>query len=159
METGTGIKRGAVAAGGVAATVAGFIFAEGWLILAVKVFGFALATAIVTVVTAVISWAIIYLASGSRNITRFNAWLKEKEAGLSGRAMAAVKGGIVIAVVNTTVLLGPIVASVLMLMLGVDRKKAYIYSGLGALLCAAIWCGFYSGLFWGIHEMITGAKK
>ncbi|MFA6079406.1 MAG: hypothetical protein WC779_06655 [Candidatus Omnitrophota bacterium] len=144
--------------GGIALTVLIYIFAEGWLILVVKIFGFTIGTAIVTLVTLALSWLVIYYSSGARNIGKFRDWIKEKEGHLSTVAKGAMNGGKALAVVNTTVFLGPIVASILMLMLGLDRKRVYIYSVMCALGTAIIWCGLYSGVFWGIHKFIMGGK-
>ncbi len=142
--------------GGIALTVLVYIFAEGWLILVVKIFGFKAGTVIVTLVTLILSWMVIYFSSGSRGIGRFRDWFLEKERNLSIYAKGAMNGGKTLAVVNTTILLGPIVASILMLMLGLERKKVYIYSIICALMCAIFWCGFYSGIFWGIHTVVIG---
>lgn len=142
--------------GGIALTVIGFIFAEGWLILMVKLFGFTMSTVIVTVVTLFLSWLVIYASSSSHNIGRFRDWLSKKEESLSKKAKVAMKSGKVLAILNTTVFLGPIVASVLMLMLGLERRRVYVYCIFCALLCAIFWCGFYSGIFWGIHAVVAG---
>lgn len=159
--------------GGIALTVMWFVFAEGWLIMMVKLFGFWGGAAIVTLVTLILSWIVIYLSSGARNIGRFRDWLKEKEAELSGKAKAAMQGGKIrhanfapttvyialggkmLVVANTAVFLSPMVAAILMLMLGVRRNKVYLYSIFSCLLCAFVWSAFYSGIFWGIHKMVT----
>ncbi|MDD5135960.1 MAG: hypothetical protein PHN63_01275 [Candidatus Omnitrophica bacterium] len=141
--------------GGIGLTVMGYVLAEGWLILVVKLFGFWGGAAIVMLVTLLLSWLVIYFSSGARNIGRFRNWLKEKEAELSGKAKAAVGGGKILAVANTAVLLGPMVAALLMLIFGIRRNKVYFYSIFCALLCAVFWSGFYSGIFWGIHKVIT----
>jgi len=141
--------------GGIAIAVLWYIFAEGWLILVVKLFGFWGGAAIVTLVTLVLSWVVIYFSSGAGNIGRFRDWLKEKEAGLSAAAKAAAQGGKTLVVANTAVFLGPMVAALLMLMLGIRRDKVYFYSIFCALLCAVVWSGFYSGIFWGVREIIN----
>ena len=141
--------------GGIALTVIWFIFAEAWLIIVVKIFGFWGGTAIVTLVTLVMSWIVIYISSRARNVTRFRVWLKRKEAELSGRAKQALRGGKVLVVANTAVFLGPMFAALLMLMLGARRKRVYFYSIFNSLLCAVVWSGFYSGIFWGIHKMFV----
>ncbi len=121
----------------------------------VKLFGFWGGAAIVTLVTLILSWIVIYVSSGTRNIGRFRDWLKEKEVELSGKAKAAVQGGKVLVVANTAVFLGPMVAALLMLMLGIRRNKIYLYSIFCSLLCAVVWSGFYSGIFWEIRKIIT----
>ena len=141
--------------GGIAITVIWFVFAEGWLILVVKLFGFWGGTAIVTLVTLILSWIVIYVSSRARNIGRFRYWLKEKEVELSGKVKSALEGGKALVVVNTAIFLGPMVAALLMLMLGVRRNKVYFYSIFCSLLCAVVWSGFYSGIFLGIHKIIT----
>ncbi len=108
-----------------------------------------------TLVTLLLSWIVIYVSSRARNIGRFRDWLKEQEVELSGRAKTAVQGGKVLAVANTAVFLGPMVAAVLMLMLGIRKEKVYLYSIFCSLLCAVVWSGFYSGIFWEIHRVIT----
>jgi hypothetical protein len=156
MRSDTGIKRGVLFSAATVLTVVGFVFFESWIILCVKMFGFVASTLLVTLVTAAMSWIVIYAASGSRNVGRIKGWIRDKEASLTARAAAAVKGGKAVAIINTTVFLGPIVASVLMLMLGLEAKRVYLYAALSALLCAAIWCGIYSGMFWGIHQFFFG---
>ncbi len=121
----------------------------------VKLFGFWGGAAIVTLVTLILSWIVIYVSSGARNIGRFRDWFKEKEVELSGKARCAVQGGKTLVVANAAVFLGPMVAALLMLMLGVRRDKVYFYSIFCSLLCAVLWSGFYSGIFWGIHKIIA----
>lgn len=150
-----GIKKNLCWLGGITLTVVWYIFAEGWLILMVKLFGFTLSMVIVTLILIALSWIVIYVSSGSRNIGRFREWLKEKEGELSGKAKAAMGPGKVLVVANTAVFLGPMVSAILMLMLGLQRKKVYIYSIFCAFLCAISWCGFYSGIFWEIHRVLT----
>lgn len=150
------IKKHLVWAGGIAGTVAWFVFAEGWLILVVKLFGFWMGAGIVTLATLALSWMVIYFASGARNVGRFSSWLKEQEAELSGKAKATVGGGKVLVTANTAVFLGPMFAAILMLMFGLPRNKTYIYSIPCALLCGFFWSAFYSGIFWGIHEIVAG---
>jgi len=142
--------------GGIGLTVLGFILAEGWIILVVKIFGFAMSTLILALVFLLLSWIVVYFSSGLRGMGRFRDWIKRKEASLSGRAQAVVKGGEALAVVNMAALMGPIFSAILMMALGFDRKKVYIYSIFCALLWAVIWCGIYSGMFWGIHKMSAG---
>ncbi|MDD5085562.1 MAG: hypothetical protein PHE61_05940 [Candidatus Omnitrophica bacterium] len=156
MSWGETVKRGLCWAGGITLTALWYIFAEGWLILVVKFFGFVWGTVIVTAVTLALAWIVLYVSSGSRSIGRFRDWLLEKEKELSGRAKAAVKGGQVLAIANTAVFLGPMVAAVLMLMLGIDRKRIYFYLIPCSLLCAVVWCGLYSGIFWEIHRIMAG---
>lgn len=149
------VKKGMLWLGGIIATVLWYIFAEAWLILVVKIFGFWGGTAIVTLVTLVLSWIVIYFASGARDISRFRDWLKKKETELSEKAKAAVQGGKTFVVANTAIFLSPMVAAILMLMLGIRRDKVYFYSIFSCLLCAVVWSGLYSGIFWGIHKIVT----
>lgn len=149
------IRKGMLWLGGIGAAVLFYILAEAWLILVVKVFGFFAGAAIVTLVTLMLSWLVIYVSSGSRDVGRFRNWIKKREAELSGRAKAALEGGMALMVANTAVFLGPMVAAILMLMLGVRKEKAYFYSVFCAILCAVVWSGFYSGVFWGIGKIFS----
>jgi hypothetical protein len=88
-------------------------------------------------------------------VGRVRDWLNAKEAELSGKTKTAVEGGKVLAVINTTIFLGPMVAALLMLMLGVGKNKVYLYSIFCALLCAVVWAGLYSGIFWGIGKIVA----
>lgn len=142
--------------GGVGLTALGFIFAEGWIILVVKIFGFVLSALILALVFLLLSYIVVYFSSGSRGMGRFHDWIRRKEASLSGRAQAVVKGGEALAVVNMAALMGPIFSAILMMLLGFDRKKVYVYSIFCALLWAVIWCGIYSGVFRGIHKISAG---
>jgi len=155
MDVKNGVAKNVGWIGGIVLTVIGFIFAEGWLILTVKLLGFTMATVIVAIITLLLSWVVIYVSSASGNMGRFRAWLLKKEASLSGRAKTAVKGGKALAVLNATIFLGPVIAAVLMLMLGFERRKVYSYSVFCAILCATFWCGLYSGIFWGVHAVTT----
>lgn len=148
------IKRNIAWMGGVAAALLWFIFAEGWLILIVKLFGFWGGTAIITLVTLILAWIVIFLASGAGKIGRFSDWLKAEEAKLSGKAKAAAGAGKALVVANTAIFLGPMFAAILMLMFGLERGRVYIYSILCSLLCAVVWSGFYSGIFWGIRRIV-----
>jgi hypothetical protein len=141
--------------GGIALAVMGFVFAEGWLILVIKLLGFWGGAAIITLVTIILTWIVIYFASGANSVGRFRDWLKSKEAELSGRAKAAMQGGKALVVVNTALFLSPMVAAILMLMLGARRNRVYLYSVFSCLFCAVVWSGFYSGIFWGIHKVIA----
>ncbi|MDD5437389.1 MAG: hypothetical protein PHX20_07600, partial [Candidatus Omnitrophica bacterium] len=51
--------------GGIGLTVMGYVLAEGWLILVVKLFGFWGGAAIVMLVTLLLSWLVIYFSSGA----------------------------------------------------------------------------------------------
>jgi hypothetical protein len=144
--------------GGIGLTVLGYIFGEGWIIVAVKVLGFTAATFIVTVITMLLAWGVIYVISGSAKVTFIHDWLIKKEEAMSRRAQMAVKGGKALAVLNAAVFLGPIISAMLMLAFGFERKKVYVYSVYCAFLCAAVWCGLYSGMFWGIHAVISGPR-
>jgi len=138
---------------GIFLTVIGFIFFEGWLIFASKKFGALKATAIISAITIPVSWVVIYLAVISKAGSPFGRWLAKKEEHLSRRAKAAVESGKFIVILNTSVIFGPILASILMLMLGLDHRKVYVYSAFSAILCAGIWCSFYAGVFWGIGKI------
>jgi len=139
---------------GLLITALGFIFFEGWLIVSAKVFGPLRATALISALTIPPSWLIIYLSTRYGNTGRFGEWLSKKEASLSRRAQRAVEGGKFVAILNTTVFLGPIITSILMLMLGFESRKVYFYAVISAVICAAIWCSFYSGLFWSFEKIL-----
>lgn len=119
----------------------------------VKLFGFWGGAGIVTVVTLILSWVVIYIASGSHGVGRLRDWITSKETELSGRAKAAAHGGKVLVTANTAVFLGPMFAAILMLMFGLARKRVYIYSIFCALLCGFFWSAFYSGIFLGLRKI------
>lgn len=100
-------------------------------------------------------WIVIYVSARAGNVGQFRDWLNGKELELSGRANTAVQGGKVLVVANTAIFLSPMVAAILMLILGARRNSVYFYSVFNSLLCAVVWSGFYSGIFWGIHKMIV----
>ena len=141
--------------GGIGLTVLGYVLAEGWLIAVVKIFGFWGGALIVMLVTLVLSWIVTYFASGACKAGRFQNWLKQKEVELSGKMKAAMQGGKTLVVINVAIFLGPMVAALLMLMLGIGKNKVYFYSIFSCLLCAVFWSGFYSGIFWGIHKIVA----
>ena len=138
---------------GVTLTVLFLVFTEGTMIMTTKLFGVVRATFLRMFFTVPLSWLVIYLSTKSRRSFYFSNWLAAKEAKLSGAKRAALKGGKFLAVINTAVFLGPIIASVLMLIVGVKPKKAYIYAALCAFLSAWVWSAFYSGMLCGLGRI------
>lgn len=130
------------------------VFMEGSLIATTKLFGVARATLIRVSITIPLSWLVIYLATKSGRSLGFSNWIKAKEAKLSKSAKAAFEGGKFLVVLNTAVFLGPIIASILMLMIGVKAKLVYVYAVICAFLCAWLWSMFYCGMLWGIAKCI-----
>lgn len=128
------------------AALAVIILTEGSIIAATKLFGITKATLLRVVFTIPLSWLVIYLATRSKKSLKFTRWLEARQSKLSGRAKAAIEGGKFLAVVNTAIFLGPIVASILMLMVGVYMKRIYAYAVLCAFLSAWVWAAFYGGL-------------
>lgn len=131
---------------GASAAAAALILTEGSIIVATKIFGVTKATLLRVVFTIPLSWLVIYLATRSKKSFGFSSWLEARQAKLSGKARAAVEGGKFLVVVNTAIFLGPIVASILMLMIGITLQRIYIYAVLCAFLSAWLWAAFYSGL-------------
>lgn len=140
---------------GILFTIIGFVFAEGWIILAVDVLGFVKSTIVVAVISIIFSWVVIYLSAKSSGNNFLKEWFSKKETEMTKHAKIALKSGKFIAVVNTAVFLGPIFASLLMLVLGIETKKVYIYAIFCAFLCASVWCGLYSGVFWGVDKIFV----
>lgn len=139
---------------GVVLTTAALIFTEGTLIVTARTLGVLKATALRAVFTIPLSFLVIYLATKSNHNHRFQSWLKKKEAELSSRVRAVVDGGKALAVLNTALFLGPIIASILMLMIGFEARKVYVYAFFLAIASAWAWCSFYSGLFLGVEKII-----
>jgi len=131
---------------GVVVTVSAVLFTEGTIIAATKLFGVTRATLLRVVFTIPLSWLVIYLATRSKKSLGFTKWLDERQRKLSGKAKAAVEGGKFLVVVNTAIFLGPIVASILMLMLGISGRRIYAYAVICAFLSAWLWAAFYGGI-------------
>ena len=138
--------------GGIALTGAVFVMAEGSLMATSKIFGPVKAALIRVAFTIPLSWCAIYLSSDFSASRFLKTWYEKKEASLSKTAKVAVEGGKAIAVLNTAVFLGPVLATILMLMLGYRGKRVYVFAALCAIICALAWCSFYSGIFWGIDK-------
>jgi hypothetical protein len=138
---------------GILLTVFCVVIGEGMLIVTTKVFGVVKATFLRVLFTIPLSWLVIYLATRYGRSPYFQAWLEKKKAGLSDRARAIVKGGEVLAIANAAIFLGPIIASILMLMIGLAARRVYFYAVLCALLCAWVWCLVYSGVLWGLGKV------
>lgn len=132
----------------IALAILGFIITEGSLIATTKIFGIMKATLIRAAFTIPLSWLAIFLCAGTNTGAKVRAWFAKKEASLSERARLAIAGGEFLAIVNTAIFLGPILASVLMVMIGVHGKRIYFYAVLCALLCAWTWSSFYGGVCW-----------
>jgi len=135
-------------------TILGLIFTEGSLIVTTRIFGVMKATLIRVAFTIPLSWLAIYLCLSTKTSANVRNWFAKKQASLSERARLAVKGGEFLAVVTTTLLLGPILASILMIMIGVQGKRIYFYAVLCALLCAWAWSCLYGSMCWGIGKIM-----
>lgn len=131
---------------GILATIGTLVFSEGTLVVTTKYFGVARATLFRVAFTIPLSWIVIYLATHVSVSHRFTEWLSRKEERLSKRARTAVNGGKCVAVLNAAVFLGPILASVLMLMLGLRPRRVYLYAVPCAIFGALVWCAFYGGV-------------
>ena len=140
---------------GILLAILGVIVAEGSLIATTKLFGILKATLLRVSFTIPLSWLAIFLCAKANVSARVRGWILEKQARLSKRARLAVKGGEFFVILNTTIFLGPILASILMVMLGIRGKKIYLYAVLCALLCAWMWCCFYGGVCWGVTKFLN----
>ena len=138
---------------GVILAILSIAFVEGTLIATTKIFGVTKATLIRVSFTIPLSWLVIFLATKSKKNVHFSNWFASKEAKLSRKAQVAVEGGKFIAIVNTAIFLGPIIASILMLMVGLKAQRVYIYAVLCAFLSAWLWCAFYSGMLCGLGRL------
>lgn len=130
------------------------IFTEGSLIVATKLFGVMKATLLRVLVTIPFSWAVIYLSTKTNRSYQLSNWLAKREARLSKYARMTVEGGKFLVVLNVAIFFGPIVASILMLMIGLKAKMVYFYAVLCALLSAWLWSAFYSGMLWGVGKVL-----
>lgn len=135
-----------------------FLFAESWLILAAKVFGPIFGVLVCFSIMTPIVWLVIFLTYQNSGGTKFQNWITSKEIKLSKRMQMAAKYGKFITIVITAVTLGPLLSAVLMLLLGYKRRKNYIYSTLCSLLCYLIWVPLYSGVWWGIAQILRGGE-
>jgi len=135
-------------AAGILLTILGLIFTEGSLIATTRMFGVMKATLIRVAFTIPLSWLAIFLCEGTNTSASVRAWFAKKRASLSRKAQLAVAGGKFLVIVNTAVFLGPIIASILMIMVGVQGKRLYFYAVLCALLCAWSWSCFYGSVCW-----------
>ena len=140
---------------GILLAILGVIFTEGSLIATTKLFGIIKATLIRVSFTIPLSWLAIFLCAKTNASARVRNWLLEKQARLSDKARLALKGGEFFVILNATIFLGPIIASILMVMLGIRGKKIYLYAVLCALLCAWVWCCFYGGVCWSVTKFLT----
>ena len=104
---------------GIVLTILGLIVTEGSLVATTRIFGVMKATLIRVAFTIPLSWLAIFLCAGTNTSAKVRAWFANKQASLSGRAKLAVAGGEFLVVVNTAIFLGPILASILMVMIGV----------------------------------------
>ena len=131
----------------------GLIFMDGSLIATTKIFGVMKATIIRVIFTVPLSWLAIFLCAGTNTSAKVRTWFIKRQASLSERARLAITGGKFLVIVNTAVFLGPILASILMVMVGVQGKRLYFYAVLCALLCAWVWSCFCGGVCWWFGKM------
>jgi hypothetical protein len=131
-----------------------FILAESWLIVVSGIYGFFLVVVICFLIITPIAWIAIYLAD--KPAARFLDWKSRYDRKISKKEELIRKYGKFVTVVITAVTLGPIVSALLMSFLGFEKHKNYIYTSFCSLLCYVVWCGIYSGLWWGIDRVSGG---
>ncbi|MFA5144296.1 MAG: hypothetical protein WC522_09100 [Candidatus Omnitrophota bacterium] len=141
---------------GALAAAVGFVLVEGSLVATTKLFGIIKATLIRVVFTIPLSWLVIFLCSGTNTSDKVRSWFLKKQAALSHRAQVAISGGKFFVIINTAILLGPILASILMVMVGINKRRIYLYAALLAILCAWAWCSFYGGVCWTFTKVLRG---
>lgn len=141
--------------GGVLTGALAIILSEGVMIATTKAFGVAKATLLRVVFTIPASWMVIYLATRARLNVGFSQWLAKREASLSKRARMAVEGGKWFVIGNTALFLGPIITSILMLMIGFKARLVYVYAAVFAVIVAWLWAAFYSGMLWGLAKIFV----
>ena len=139
--------------GGTLLAVLGIILLEATVIATIKIFGVVKATFIRVAFTIPLSWIAIYLCLGTNTTANIRSWVSRKQAALSKRAQLALSGGKFFVILNTAIFLGPILASILMIMVGIQGKKLYLYAVLCALLSAWTWSCFYGGVCWSFAKI------
>ena len=139
---------------GIFVTLLAFVLAEGWLMLFAKALGPVRAAILIIFISTSLSWLVIYFLTRFGKSRFLGSWFSKREKSLSKRAEMAVKSGKFIVVLNSTVFLGPILTSVLMLILGLKGRKVYVYAACSAVFFALTRCGFYSGAFWGFDKIL-----
>ncbi len=139
--------------GGVSLAILGIILLEGSFLATTRMFGIMKSALIRVSFTIPLSWLAIFLCAGTNTSARAREWFAGKQARLSKRAQIALEGGKFFVVVNTAIFLGPILASILMLMTGVQVKRVYFYAVPCALLCAWLWASFYGGVCWSFDKV------
>lgn len=140
---------------GIAAAILGLVFVEGSFLVTVKLFGVVKAVFIRVLFTIPLSWLAIFLFANTKTSAKVRNWFIKKQESLSRQAQLAVEGGKFFVIINTAIFLGPVLASILMLMVGVQSKRVYFYSVLCALLCAWVWSCFYGGVCWGFTKALA----
>lgn len=144
---------------GITLAVLGIIFFEGSFLATTRIFGIVKATLIRVVFTIPLSWLVIFLFANTKANARVSGWFEKKQAHLSRRARIAVEGGKFLVIVNTAIFLGPVLASILMLMIGIKGKRVYFYAVLCALLCAWLWACFYGGVCWSFDKIVQSVWR
>jgi len=153
LEEGAPVNKALRWVGGVSLAILGVILLEGSFLAATKVFGIVKSALIRVAFTIPLSWLAIYLCAGTNTSAKVRDWFARKQAQLSRRAQIALEGGKFLIVVNTAIFLGPILASILMLMIGIQVKRVYFYAVFCALLCAWLWACFYGGVCWSFDKI------
>ena len=153
------MKKTLIWLGGMTLAILGIIFLEGSFLATTKIFGIMKSALIRVAFTIPLSWLAIFLCASTNTSAKTREWFAKKQAGLSRRAQIALEGGKFFIVVNTAIFLGPVLASILMLMVGVQAKRAYFYAVLCALLCAWLWACFYGGVCWSFDKIFDFVRR
>lgn len=129
-----------------------FLLAEGWIIGLVFLLGAIKAFLVLLVICVCISFAIVYFYDHTRNRgrvhvlgERIQVWIAKKEGTLNPVTLKLAQISKLLALVFSTVTVGPFLTTVTIKFLGYKKWTDYVFAFMSSTLFCFVWVAIYSG--------------
>lgn len=147
-----------VGSGASVMAILGIILGESWIIALVAFLGFFKGFLVLTAISIIISWLIVYIYGLTEKPNGLNQriknWFirKEKNLPVYGKKLAQISKALGFIISSLTA--GPFLTAIFIKTLGYTQRQSYFLSFLSSVLFSLAWAAIYSGVIMGFKEMI-----
>lgn len=144
----------------VAASIASFIFFEGWIVALALFFGFLGASLILSATFIILTLAVIYLYDyGQREqeyklVTKLKAWLAKQEQKIKPWTKNLVKKNLPLGFLVFTEIFGPVITIIIIkATTDTEKRRLRILAVISSFVFSFTWVAIYSGAIYGIKKL------
>jgi hypothetical protein len=141
-------------------TILGIILGESWIAGLVFFFGFFWGALILTLISILVSWIIVYVFSlGDKPkgaALRIQNWIRKKEKNLSPVGLKLAKTSKFLGLIVSSITAGPFITTIFIKTLGYNQKQSYLLALVSSVIFSLVWSAIYSGAISGIRLLIEG---